>query len=400
MSQKTCEPVNKGAEGKKSSYKERLKQDLLELTKDAGTTLKVNKPSKKARLKAKKHWKRKKQTSAVPPQQADLNPGPMRIPRQGTKQSKRLQKIEHKKMTLEMRGAEHMGTAPVVTKSSTGNTFTLSRSDLIASPTFDTDFAEERQPWFLYPFGVCWTCKVQFAGNVHLRCGKRTTAEDLVKWVYMVNSMLWNICYRLRIPTLDHLLLFAQSQLAPIAMRGQRLKVPPALRNAMKFFEKVNGIESLLGKQYCSMPPNCVAALIHQRIINFFLYDTKLKFEGPKRLYSGHLREYNGNFVNDSMDIYIPGVNITWPMAADARIHLDMLLKQNGKHDYDSAIVRLSDAQAVFMDLIVTSYSNPIQWPSTSTRDNLKQDSRFKMTIGWNPRFSGTWNESLEKTFR
>ena len=45
--------MNKSAEGKESSYKERLKQDLLELTKDAGTTLKVNKPSEKSSFKSK-----------------------------------------------------------------------------------------------------------------------------------------------------------------------------------------------------------------------------------------------------------------------------------------------------------------------------------------------------------
>ena len=33
-------------------------------------------------------------------------------------------------------------------------------------------------------------------------------------------------------------------------------------------------------------------------------------------------------------------------MAADTHIHLDLLLKQSGKHDYDNAIMRLPDAEA------------------------------------------------------
>ena len=407
---------SQGSDGAELSYKERLKQDLLELTKDVTRTNTPSNanvattitPTKEGPSSGKKRKKQKpndartrkellsentRRMLALPakaiavankvlPSRKELLSAKtcqmLTLP-MGKKNRKLLQRMEQKKMEQEMNRAQYKGQA---------------------SATFDPDFVEERYPWFLYPFGVCWACKVQLAGNVYHRCGKRTTVEDLVKWVAMVNSLLWNICNRLRIPTLHHLLLFTQSQLAPIAMRGQRLKIPPPLRNAMKFFEKVNGIESLLGKQYCSLPPNCVAALIHQRIINFLLFDTSLKFEDPERICNGHLRDCNGNFVSESMDICFPGVNVTWPMAADAHIHLDLVLTQSGKPDYDSAIIRLPDAQAVFMDLIVASFANPIHWPNALTRDYLEADFRFKMAIGWHPRFSDIWNEDHERSFR
>ena len=254
-------------------------------------------------------------------------------------------------------------------------------------------------PWYQFPPVACFVCKqkvkpgawIQHCSEHETGRMERLTSEDMMQWPYLMNGLLRNICFSLKLRNVDELVEFA----------GKHLYVKQCLRpvdkNLMRFYEKVNGLKET--QSYNITPPNCIAALTKGEIL--LALTNRMSDEQCKRLLlEDKMCDLSGKIILDPTRINIPGVMTGCPQAADACLHMDRLFLRTRRTDYKSATTRLTEGRrSVWLDFSVASFCLPDSWPKGNAREELQSDRQIKLAIGWSPTVMEVPDDNMLRNF-
>ena len=241
--------------------------------------------------------------------------------------------------------------------------------------------------WYLYPWQACWACGC-VKNKTHNECDAGITSDRMIRWVHYVNGLLWKICHIFEFRNLVCLLQYAQKEHV-----GKELS--PHERNIMRYFERANGLK--ITDQYCIKPANCVAVLLCGTAILWFM--GIMTEEERDELHVAEMRHHNGNVIPEGSPLGFSTINTTWPIAADAHLHMDRLFIRTGRRNYGESTCRLPNALHGIMDLVISSFSLPDSWPNAAVRDQLEQDPKLRLSIGWSPLWLGKPSPQQLKDF-
>ena len=254
-------------------------------------------------------------------------------------------------------------------------------------------------PWYQFPPVACFVCKkkvkdqswIQHCAEHETGRTERLTSEDMIRWPYLMNGFLLNVCYSLKLRNVDELLEFARKH------ASVKMCLRPYDFNLMRFYEKVNGLKET--QSYNVTPPNCVAALTKGDILIPIIEN--MSSEVYKRLIlNDKMCDLSGKIILDPTRINIPGVMTGCPQAADACLHMDRLFLRTRRTDYKSATTRLTDGRrSVWLDFSVASFCLPDSWPKGNAREELQSDRQIKLAIGWSPTVMDVPDDNMLRNF-
>ena len=236
-------------------------------------------------------------------------------------------------------------------------------------------------PWFGYPRHACWECRIPVPQisrfNRHQKVANcfggefREVHEN--KWVGLVNHMLRFIADALKLPGVPALLQFVRSN--PELWPDYDVEFQEDVKALMDLFQRINGFEAM---NYTMSPPNCVAALLHWRILLNLICRLPPKAQEDIRSINTQC-----SFLGE------PKLETTLrekPVAADAHCHFDLMLQKMRVTCYDDAFEKFTFPDMdVNVNIVIPCYAFPNMFPGHAQLDQLPL-SAWNFAAGFHPR--------------
>ena len=171
------------------------------------------------------------------------------------------------------------------------------------------------------------------------------------EWVGLVNHMLRFIADALKLPGVPALLQFVRSNLE--LWPDYDVEFQEDVKALMDLFQRINGFEAM---NYTMSPPNCVAALLHWRILLNLICRLPPKAQEDIRSINTQC-----SFLGE------PKLEMTLcekPVAADAHCHIDLLLQKMRVTCYDDTFEKFTFPDMdINVNIIIPCYAFPNMFP-------------------------------------
>ena len=149
---------------------------------------------------------------------------------------------------------------------------------------------------------------------------------SFLRWVYLMNGLLWNICRILGLPSLDSLL--ARARKRRIILQPSKVE-----KTLMSNYEKANGIPE---SPHEAPLENRISCLICEYPIMKFVEG--MSKQQRKELLTDKMCTFFGKEVNDETEFTFAGVKVNHSIAVDSHLDMDKLLARTKGKDYRSAL--------------------------------------------------------------
>ena len=189
----------------------------------------------------------------------------------------------------------------------------------------------------------------------------------------LVNHMLRFIADALNIPGVPALLQFMRSN--PELWPEYDVEFQEDLKALMDLFQQINGFTAI---NYTMSPPNCVAALLHWKILVNLIGRLSPTAQEDIR----HINT-QCSFLGE------PKLETTTrktPVAADAHCHINLMLQKMGVICYDDALEKFAFPDIeIDVNIIIPRYAFPMMFPVCAQLEQLPL-SASNFAAGFHPR--------------